>query len=94
VSEIIKGEAVIAREDYDLFGVNVNGFLGIFIRKDKHTGKHLIYFPILEEWGEIINIERVQEGVVSEENQKFANRVCELNYSMKRFFYGFGEQNQ
>ena len=94
MSDIVKGETVIAREDYDLFGVNVNGFVGIFIRKDEHTGRHLIYFPILEEWGEITDIERVQEGVVSEENKEFADRVGELNYSMKRFFYGFGGNNQ
>ena len=91
---MVKGESVVAKEDYDLFGTNVNGLLGIFIRKDEHTGKHLIYFPTLQEWGEITEIERVQEGVVPEENKKFADRVSELNYSMERSFYGFGGKNQ
>lgn len=90
--DIVKGESVIAREDYDLFGTNVNGMTGFFIRKDKVTEAHLVYFPALEEWGEIKEIERLNPGEPSEEGQKFAARVQEMNYREERSFYGFGNK--
>ena len=92
MSDIIKGESVIAREDYDLFGTNVNGMTGFFIRKDKVTEAHLVYFPELEEWGEIKEIERLNPGEPSEEGQKFAARVQEMNYREERSFYGFNNK--
>ena len=92
MSDIIKGESVVAREDYDLFGTNVNGMSGYFIRKDKTTETHLIYFPELEEWGEIKKIERLSPGEVSDEGRDFANRVQEMNYREERSFYGFNNK--
>lgn len=92
MSDIVKGESVIAREDYDLFGTNVNGMAGYFIRKDKVTSAHLIYFPELEEWGEIKEIERLSPGEVSKEGQDFADRVREMNYREVRSFYGFNNK--
>ena len=92
MSDIIKGESVIAREDYDLFGTNVNGMVGYFIRKDEVVGSHLIYFPKLEEWGEIKEVERISPGVVSKEGELFAARVTEMTYREERSFYGFGNK--
>ena len=92
MSDIIKGESVVAREDYDLFGTNVNGMSGYFIRKDEATETHLIYFPELEEWGEIKKIERLSPGEVSDEGRDFANRVQEMNYREERSFYGFNNK--
>ena len=92
MSDIIKGESVIAREDYDLFGTNVNGMIGYFIRKDKTTEAHLIYFPELQEWGEIKKVERLNPGNVTTEGQNFADRVREMTYREERSFYGFNDK--
>ena len=90
MEEIVKGEAVIARQDYNLFGVNVNGKEGIYCDTNKETGRALIYFPEVEEYGEIIDFERVNPGVVSERNKSFANRISKLEFTIERNFTGFG----
>jgi len=79
-----KGEEVSVKSDYDLFGHNAKGYTGVYVSTDKLTKKCLIYFPELEEWGEILrkNLKRTAAGVVSEENRDFISRVRKLEYTL------------
>ena len=45
-----RGEALQVTRDYDLFGINVNSFIGVYLKTDNRTGKHMVYFLELEEW--------------------------------------------
>ena len=78
-----KGEKLRVLIDYDLFGNQASGSCGIFLKEDKKTGKCLLYFPDLGEWGEIkkIDLERVSPGQVSKENKDFVSRVRLLEYT-------------
>ncbi len=78
---MIKGETVIVRQDYDLFDNQMNGQSGIYLKTDKQTGKHLIYFPQVQEFGEIVEIERINEGVVEERNKDIVSRIRTLEYN-------------
>jgi len=89
MEEMVKGESVIARQDYNLYGVNVNGKEGIYCDTNKETGRALIYFPEVEEYGEIIDFERVNSGVVPEKNKGFAARLSKLEFTIERNFTGF-----
>ena len=78
---MIKGETVIVRQDYDLFDNQMNGQSGIYLKTNKQTGKHLIYFPQVQEFGEIMEVERVNEGVVEERNKDIVSRIRTLEYN-------------
>ena len=41
--EMVKGETVIVKQEYNLFDNQMEGQSGIFVKTDKNTGKHLIY---------------------------------------------------
>ena len=90
MEEIIKGESVIARQDYNLYGVNVNGKEGIYCSTNEHTGRILVFFPDLEEYGELLDYERVSPGFVSERNKAFIDRTARLEFTLERNFTGFG----
>ena len=79
-----KGEEVILKEDYDLFGHNARDYCGVYISTNKETKKCLVYFPEIEEWGEILrkNLRRVEPGVVSEENHRFVKSVKRMKYTV------------
>jgi hypothetical protein len=79
-----KGEEVILKEDYDLFGHNASDYYGVYISTSKETKKCLVYFPELEEWGEILrkNLKRVEPGVVSEEARQFVKSVKRMKYTV------------
>jgi hypothetical protein len=72
-----RGEEVKILIDYDLFDLNIKDEIGIYIQTTPSSQKHLIYIPTNGEWAELEedNLERVQEGYVSEENQDFVNRI-------------------
>jgi hypothetical protein len=90
VEEIVKGESVIARQEYNLFGTDVNGTEGIYCETNERTGRALIYFPELGEYGELLEFERVNPGVVPERNEDFINRTSKLEFTVVRNFTGFG----
>lgn len=90
MEEITKGEAIIARQDYNLYGTNVNGFEGIYCSTNEQTGRILVYFPELEEYGELLEYERVNPDVVPEKNRDFINRTSRLEFTLERNFTGFG----
>ena len=77
---MLRGEGVKVLVDYDLFDMNVNGKIGIYIKTDEETGKLLIRFPANGEWGELRRdqVERVNPGVISSKNKKFISRVRQL----------------
>ena len=81
--QFVRGESVQPNEDYDLFGTNVNGCKGIYIKTDDSTGKLLIYFPVNQEWGELLpeQVTRLSPGEVSEDNNNFIKNVSTLEYS-------------
>lgn len=78
---MVKGETVIVRQEYDLFENQMNGQIGIYLKTNESTGKHLIYFPQIEEFGEIENVERVNEGVIEEHNVGIVSRIRTLEYN-------------
>jgi len=97
MSDMVKGEAVIIRQEYDIFDNLMEGAKGIYIKTDEDTGKHLIYFPQIGEWGEVAKIERVSPGFVPAENEKFVSRVTPLKYTAdekQRAFSGFGRKKK
>ena len=75
-----KGEEVKCIVDYDLFDNNINDMVGLYIKTDAHTGKHLIYFKEIEEWAELLDeqIQLVKDNFVSAENEEIAKRIQEL----------------
>ncbi len=75
-----KGEEIKCIVDYDLFDNNINNMIGLYIKTDAHTGKHLIYFKEIEEWAELLDeqIQLVKDNFVSAENQEIAKRIQEL----------------
>tara|TARA_B100000519_G_C14192320_1_gene413741 strand:- start:50 stop:301 length:252 start_codon:yes stop_codon:yes gene_type:complete len=79
-----RGETIKCVVDYDLFGTNINGKKGCFIKKDATTKKSLIWFPCNGEWAELLDkqYERVNRaGYVSAKFRRFADRVKTLEYS-------------
>ncbi len=75
-----KGEEVKCIVDYNLFDNQIKNMIGLYIKTDSVTKKHLIYFKDLEEWAELLDeqIELVNDNFVSIENQKIAERIQEL----------------
>lgn len=78
---LIKGETIIVRQEYNLFDNQMLDQQGLYIKTNETTGKHLIYFPQIEEWGELDDIERVEEGVVQEKNKNLISRIRTLEYN-------------
>jgi len=73
-----KGQSVKIIVDYDLFGTNVNGCTGIFL-KTSSTEKHLVCFPDCGEWGEFEDSQlEVVPGPIPLRNIEFANRTKTL----------------
>jgi len=72
-----RGEDLMVLVDYDLFGLNVKGKVGVFLKVDESTGKSLIHFPQNGEYGELLpsQYERVSPGVVSEKNEDFISNI-------------------
>lgn len=77
---IIKGESVKILIDYDLFDVNVNGLLGVYISSNSDETKILVYFHKVKEWGEfkIGEFKRVKPGFINKKNKEFISRVRKL----------------
>tara|TARA_A100001015_G_C14927324_1_gene686934 strand:+ start:1054 stop:1305 length:252 start_codon:yes stop_codon:yes gene_type:complete len=77
---VTKGEEVKCIVDYNLFDNQIKNMIGLYIKTDSVTKKHLIYFKDLEEWAELLDeqIELVNDNFVSIENQKIAERIQEL----------------
>ena len=74
-----RGEDVIVLIDYDLFDLNVKDCRGIYLKTD-NSGKHLVYFPINQEWGEVepSSVSRPNPDFVPDENKSFVDRVEEM----------------
>ena len=85
MTDLVRGESLQPTEDYDLFGTNVNGCKGIYLKTDESTGKLLVFFPINQEWGELLpeQVHRVSPGEIPEDNQNFVNHVATLQYSFE-----------
>ena len=77
---ILRGESVRPTVDYDLFDVNVKGKVGIYLKKDKNSGKCLVYFAVNKEWAELLEdqFERVSPGKVPAKNKKFVSNISEM----------------
>lgn len=78
---MVKGETVLVIQEYDLFDNQMKGETGIYLKTDLSTGKHLIYFPQVGEFGELLEIERINEGVVEEHNKDIVSRIRTLEYN-------------
>lgn len=81
---MIRGEEIRVLIDYDLFDLNIKGEVGIYIKTDERSGKHMCYFSQNGEWAELPDdgIEQVRPGYISSLNQSFISRVKTLEYSL------------
>jgi hypothetical protein len=79
-----RGEEVRVLVDYDLFDLNLKDEIGIYIQTTPSNQKHLVYIPANGEWAELRDedLQRVNEGYVSEFNEDFVNRI----YTMRITF--------
>ena len=79
-----KGESVRCIVDYDLFGININGKEGCFIKKDPMTKKCLVWFECNGEWAELTpqQFELINKpGYIPTKNKEFVSRIKTLEYS-------------
>ena len=84
-SEMVRGESVLVVKSYDLFGRDVLDCKGIYIKTDVSSNKHLIFFPVNQEWAEMSDdfIERANPGHIPEDNENFIKNVSTLQYSFE-----------
>lgn len=78
------GEAIRCIIDYDLFGTNINGEEGCFVKLDASSKKSLAWFPCNEEWAELEDnqFELVnQPGYVPARYRDFISCIKTLEYS-------------
>ena len=77
---MIKGEEVKCIIEYNLFDNQIKDMVGLYVKTNLDTGKHLVYFKEIEEWAELYDeqIELVIDNFVTTENQKLADRIQEL----------------
>tara|TARA_B100000035_G_scaffold233121_1_gene201346 strand:- start:3472 stop:3723 length:252 start_codon:yes stop_codon:yes gene_type:complete len=75
-----KGEEVKCIIEYNLFDNQIKDMVGLYVKTNLDTGKHLVYFKEIEEWAELYDeqIELVNDNFVTTENQKLADRIQEL----------------
>ena len=79
-----RGEAVRCIVDYDLFGTNVNGEEGCFVKIDTNSKKSLVWFPCNGEWAELKEdqFELVNNpGHVSSKYKDCVSNIRTLEYS-------------
>ena len=79
-----RGEAIRCVVDYDLFGTNINGEEGCFVKLDEATGKSLIWFPCNEEWAELKSDQFVlinKPGHIAARYKDFISHIKTLEYS-------------
>ena len=79
-----RGEAVRCTVDYDLFGININGEEGCFIKIDSRSKKSLVYFWLNGEWAELReqDFELVNApGYIPKKNKEFISCIKTLEYS-------------
>ena len=79
-----RGEAIRCVVDYDLFGTNINGQEGCFVKLDTNSMKSLIWFPCSGEWAELKSdqFELVNKpGHVSSKYKDFISNIRTLEYS-------------
>tara|TARA_Y100000004_G_C8901888_1_gene406779 strand:+ start:245 stop:523 length:279 start_codon:yes stop_codon:yes gene_type:complete len=81
MGDIVKGETVIVRQEYNLFDNEMINQEGIYVKTSPVTGKHLVYFPQVEEWGELEEVERKHPGEVEEKNVDIVGRIRTLEYT-------------
>jgi ATP-dependent exoDNAse (exonuclease V) alpha subunit len=82
--ETMRGEKIEFIVDYDLFGFNIRGMIGIIVREDSGNGKPLVYVESADgEWLEpsCDMFVRVEPGVVCTETLKFLSRTRKLGES-------------
>ena len=75
-----RGQEVKFLIEMDLFGTNIEGLHGVYLKTDENTGKHLFYVPVLGEWGELASgsFELALSGRVTKKNKEFVSRVRQL----------------
>ena len=74
-----RGERVIIKIDYDLFGYQIKGKAGIFVRDQKNK-KKLFHIPEVGEWVELTSkaYKRIQPGKVSDEDKAFIHLIKKM----------------
>ncbi len=74
--ELKQGETVKFTEEYDLYGLQLEGLKGMFYKEMKN-GKYLIHVSENGEWCEMMpsSVKRTRPGFVTKRNQKFCSRI-------------------
>jgi len=82
IETLVEGETIRMLIDYDLFGVNLNGMTGFYIKSCTTTDRHLTYIPSTSEWCELKSdwFERVSPGFVTDEAEAFLATLGVLKY--------------
>ena len=77
------GESIKVLIDYDLFGHNLRGEIGVYVKQYTSRKKYLTYFPQFEEWAELPSgsFDQVSPNCPTKENLEFVARVKELGYT-------------
>ena len=77
---MVPGEEIRAIVDYDLFGNNIRDQIGVYVKTNKRSGKHLIFYPQFEEWAELVTaqLEVIDDSFVTETNRDFINSLAKL----------------
>lgn len=79
-----RGEAIKCIVDYDLFGLNINGKEGCYLKVDEETKKSLIYFWENGEWAELGGHQFVlinKPGYIPSRNKEFVSSIKTLEYT-------------
>ena len=79
--ELVRGEEIKFITDYDLFGHNLNGLVGLVVREDSGNGKPLVYVDQADnEWiePEPDLYVRIDPGIVPASRLKFLQTVRKM----------------
>jgi hypothetical protein len=77
---MVRGECLKILVDYDLFGTNAKDKIGIYLKTNQVTNKHLVYFLEIGEWGEFKDkeVKRTAPGKVSPANEELMSRIVTM----------------
>lgn len=78
-----RGEEIRVLVKYDLFDLDLEGKIGMYVTTSAITKKHLCYFWDNGEWAELSpeHIEAVNPGHIPPKNIEFSSRIKTLEYS-------------
>ncbi len=82
---MIRGQEVKFIVNEDVFGNDLFGLRGIFLKTDPNSKKSLFYVPAIDEWCEMPkdSFKVMLKGRITNKNKDFISRVKTLEVSME-----------